>query len=59
MSMSEERLLRLQLERDLAMHEAAGRADLAKAVKVRLADLDKSESAPKKTAAAKKEEEVK
>jgi hypothetical protein len=35
--------LRLQLDRDLAMFEAAGMADQAKAIKARLADLPKDE----------------
>jgi copper chaperone CopZ len=35
--------LRLQLERDLAMFEAAGMADQAKAVKARLKDLPAEE----------------
>jgi len=37
--------LRLQLERDLAMHEGTGREDLAKAVKARLKDLPAAEVA--------------
>jgi hypothetical protein len=37
--------LRLQLERDLAMFEAAGMADQAKAVKARLKELPKEEVA--------------
>ena len=44
MSMSEERLMRLQLERDLAMHEAAGRPELIKAVKAKLAQLPAAET---------------
>jgi len=45
MSMSEERLLRLQLERDLAMNEGAGRTEEAKAIKARLAKLPAAEVA--------------
>jgi len=36
--------LRLQLERDLAMREAAGQEDLAKAIKARLKDLPAPEA---------------
>jgi len=43
MAMSEERLLRLQLERDLAMNEGAGRVEEAKAIKARLAKLPAEE----------------
>jgi hypothetical protein len=43
MSMSEDRLLRLQLERDLAMQEGAGRTEEAKAIKARLAKLPAEE----------------
>jgi len=56
MSMSEEQLLRLQLERDLAMFQAAGMAENAKATKARLAEFDKAEPEPKKATAAKKDE---
>jgi hypothetical protein len=44
MSMSEEHLLRLQLERDLAMFQSAGLADQAAAVEARLADLPAEEA---------------
>jgi len=56
MSMSEEQLLRLQLERDLAMYEGAGMEAEKKATKTRLAELDKPEPEPKKATAAKKDE---
>jgi len=39
MSMSEEQLLRLELERSLARYEGAGMTDEAKATKARLAKL--------------------
>jgi SAP domain len=35
--------LRLQLQRDLTMHESAGNTDLAEAVKARLAELPEAE----------------
>jgi len=44
MSMSEDRLLRLQLERDLAMWEGAGNEDLVKAVKAKLKGLPAEEA---------------
>lgn len=43
MSMSEDRLLRLQLERDLAMWEGAGNEDLVKAIKAKLKDVPAEE----------------
>lgn len=44
MSMSENQLLRLQLERDLAMQEGAGRTAEVEAIKARLAELPEEEA---------------
>jgi len=49
--------LRLQLDRDLAMFEAAGMGDQAKAVKARLKDLPKEEVAEVAEAAEEAEED--